>query len=110
MFTHVDPAPGEAKPGQSRVFKLRFFTPYEHDLVLNWALGRRHSGEWTQPEQHVWPPNSKVVDAGPAVQSLFERDSEKPEYKSLTIEVGADELKVKGLNYVFYEPAEVRQN
>ncbi len=105
-LAHVDPPPGETNPALKRVFKVQFFTDSDRDLVLHWAVGRRHPNEWTLPEEKVWPAGSKIFGAG-AVQTLFARDTEESGYKSVKIEIAADELKVKGLNYVFFAPGDV---
>ncbi len=103
---HVDPPQGEASPTLKRVFKIKLLTDYDKDLIFHWAVGRRHPNEWSLPEEHIWPPNSKAF-GGSAVQTLFARDDKENGYKSLMIEIEADNLKIKGVNYVFFDPTRV---
>jgi len=103
----VDPPQGEASPALKRVFKIRFFTDYDKDLIIHWGVGRRHHSEWSVPEEQIWPSNTKAFPSGGAVQTLFARDDKEPGYKSVLIEIEADNLKIKGMNYVFFNPTNV---
>ena len=56
---------------------------FEEDLKLHWSVGKNSPGEWTKPEDAILPRNSIRWSDNVAVQSLFERNTVYPEYRSL---------------------------
>ena len=105
----MEPSPEEANPALKRVFKVKLFTDYDKDLILHWSVGHTHPYEWDLPEEKLRPANTKPFPGNKSVQTLFARDAEELGYKSISLEFPADDLKLKGVNYVFFEPANVRE-
>jgi len=90
---------------KERTFKIKFFTSFDKDLILHWGIGRDNPHEWSSPDKTIWPANSNGFDpSNSAVQTKFVPDKKEKDYKSINMKVPADNLKIKGMSFVFFIP------
>ena len=79
---------------------------FDEDLKLHWAVGKSNPGEWIKPDDAILPRNSIRWSDNVAVQSLFERNSIYPEYRSLQFVlkwIQEVETPIQALNFVVLE-------
>ena len=56
---------------------------FGEELALHWAVAKQNAGEWTRPDDAHLPRESTRWSDNVAVQTLFERNSFYPEYRTL---------------------------
>lgn len=72
--------------------------------MLHWGVGRKSPHEWTFPDESIWPENSKEFDKiRSALRSTFSPDKKEEGYKSIHIDIAADNLKIQGMTYVIFD-------
>lgn len=90
---------------QEKVFKIKFFTTFDKDLVLHWGVGRNNAHEWGPPDESIWPANSNPFDnSKSAIQTKFAADKKEEGYRSIYMKIPAEKLKIKGMSFVFFIP------
>ena len=79
---------------------------FEEELVLHWGVGRKNPCDWSRPEDSHLPRNSVRWSDKIAVQSVFERNSFYPEYRTLQLVfqwIEETEAPIQAINFVILE-------